>query len=209
MYKLLRPIVLTAVVLAIPIVPFLLVGETLEAQVDRWIDAAASPSTIAAWTIGLLATDVFLPVPSSVVSAFAGNVLGFWAGTAACWIGMSAGAGLAFGLARWLGRPAALWLCKAKDLDRTDSLSRRFGPLVLVLARPVPVLAEASVLFLGTTDLSWRRFLLPVGLSNLGIAAVYAALGHAVALPVALAAAIALPLLAATMAKVFWPASTE
>jgi len=205
MRRVLFPIVLIAVVLAVPIVPFLLAGESLGLRMEGWLDESLSASTAAAIVIGLLATDIFLPVPSSIVSAFAGKVLGFWAGTAASWLGMTIGAVFAFILARVLGRRAALWFCTTDDLDRSDALSRRFGPLVLVLARPVPVLAEASVLFLGTTTLSWRRFLAPVGLSNLGIAAVYAALGHAVPLPMALAAAIALPLLAATIARVLWP----
>jgi hypothetical protein len=57
----------------------------------------------------------------------------------------------------------------------------------------VPVLAEASVLFFGTTDLSWRRFLVPVALGNLVIALGYAALGHWVALPIAIPLALAIP----------------
>ena len=85
----------------------------------------------------------------------------------------------------------------------------RLGPLVLVLARPVPVLAEASVLLFGTTRLSWWWFLVPVALSNLGIAAVYSALGDLVAFWIALPASVALPLLAATMAGRFWPARDE
>ena len=206
MRKLLVPIVLIALVLAIPVVPFLFFGESLEGRMEAWLHGALSAPAVAAWVIGLLATDVFLPVPSSIVSTFAASQLGFWLGTAVSWVGMTLGAVLAFALARAFGRRLALWLSGEKDLARTDALSRRFGPMVLVLARPVPVLAEASVLFLGTTELSWRRFLVPVALANLGIAAVYSALGQAVQLPIALAAALALPLAAATIARRLWPA---
>ena len=76
---------------------------------------------------------------------------------------------------------------------------------MLVLTRPVPVLAEAGLLLLGSTRLPWRWFLLPVLLSNLGIAAIYAALGNWVRMPVALAASIALPLAAAVIARRLWP----
>ncbi len=90
-----------------------------------------------------------------------------------------------------------------------DSLSRHWGPWILVATRALPVLAEAAVLFLGATRMSWRRFLPPVVLSNLGIAAVYAVLGHFAhsqgELPLALAASIALPLLATTMARWLLP----
>jgi hypothetical protein len=77
----------------------------------------------------------------------------------------------------------------------------------LVITRGLPVLAEAAVLWMGCTQLAWRRFLPAVVLSNLGIAAVYSALGQTALrygeLPLALAASIALPLLAATIARRF------
>jgi uncharacterized membrane protein YdjX (TVP38/TMEM64 family) len=148
-----------------------------------------------------LTADVFLPIPSSVLSTFAGDALGVAAGTAVSWVGMTAGAIVAFGLARAIGRPLVLRLSREDDLARIDLLSRRCGPAVLVVARPVPVLAEASVLMLGATGLSWGRLLAPVALSNLGIAATYSALGHLVQLPIALAASIALPLAATAVAR--------
>jgi len=207
MRKLLVPIVLIALVLAIPVVPFLVFGESLEARMESWLDATLPKTVVAAWVMGLLAIDVFLPVPSSIVSTFAASQLGFWLGTAVSWVGMTFGAVLAFALARVFGRRLALWLSGEEDLAWTDVLSRRFGPMVLVLARPVPVFAEASVLVMGTTALPWRRLLIAVGLSNLGIAAAYAALGDRVRLPIALGASIALPLLATALARYAWRAS--
>ncbi len=205
MRELLKPILLVAVVLLIPILPFAGFGPWLEEAIQRQLHVYLSPLVIAAAVIGLLATDVFLPIPSSVVSAVAGNALGIVAGTALSWLGMTLGAVFGFALARAFGRPLALRFAGHEDINRIDLASDRFGPLVLVLARPVPVLAEASVLFLGTSRLGWRPFLVTVALSNLGIAAVYAALGGWVQLPLALAASIALPLAAAAAAKCLWP----
>lgn len=165
------------VFLAIPILPFVAFGEVMEQRFANWLDATLSPGTAATLVIGLLATDVFLPVPSSVVATFSGKMLGFWGGVAACWFGMTIGAAVAFGLARAFGRPIAKRLTAADELGRADALAARVGVLVLVLARPVPILAEASALLMGTTRLALWKFLVAVGLSNLGIAAVYAALG--------------------------------
>ena len=200
-----RLLALIAVVLAIPILPFVGFGDAMESRMTAWLDANMSPGAVAGLVIGLLATDILLPVPSSVVSTFAGKTLGFWGGTAASWLGMTLGAGAAFALVRAFGRPLARRLAGPEELDRLDALSARFGPLVLVLARPVPVFAEASVILMASARLSWWRFALAVGLSNLGIAAAYAILGDAVQLPVALAAAIAVPLLAAAVARWCWP----
>ena len=202
---LLFPILLVAVVLAVPILPFLGFGGALEQCIASWLDPAPSRAIVAALTVGLLAVDVYLPIPSSVVSTSAAALLGFWLGTAASWVGMTLGGIAGFLPARLLGRWAAVRLSNTAELDRIDRLSRRFGPLVIVLTRPIPVLAEASVLALGTTDLPWSRFLVPLMLSNLGIAAVYSALGHLVRLPIALAASIAIPLLALIVARKIWP----
>lgn len=205
MRDLLKPILLVTVVLLIPILPFVGFGPWLEERIERQLQEELPPRFVAAAVIGLLSTDVFLPIPSSVVSTVAGNALGIPAGTLASWLGMTLGALFGFALARAFGRPLALRFAGQEDLDRIDRGAERFGPLVLVLARPVPVLAEASVLFLGTTKLRWRPFLVPVALSNFGITAVYATLGNLAQLPVALAASIGLPLLAALAAKWLWP----
>jgi len=192
-------------ILAIPILPFLFFGETFDARFTGWLDAEMPPRMVAAIVIGLLAVDVFLPVPSSVVSTFSGQMLGFWGGTAASWCGMTLGAVLAFGLVKILGRPLVYRLTTEEELKRVDAMADRIGVLVLVVARPIPVLAEATVLLMATTRLSWSSFLVAVGLSHAGMAAAYAALGDSVQLPIALAASIAMPLLALTLASWFWP----
>ena len=204
MRDLLKPLLLVGVVMAIPIVPFVLFGDWLEPEIERWLSESLSPAVVFALVTLLLAVDILLPVPSSVVSTFAGKMLGIAGGTAASWFGMTLGCVAAFALARAFGRPLALRLSSETDLSRVDALASRFGPMVLVLARPVPVFAEASVLLFGATRLSWPRFLLPMALSNLGIALTYAILGDRVQLPIALAASIALPLLAAAVARTWW-----
>ena len=76
---------------------------------------------------------------------------------------------------------------------------------MLIVTRPLPLLAEAAVLLTGVSGLSWRWFLPCVMLSNLGIALVYSTLGRLAYaqghLLVALAASIALPILATTIAR--------
>jgi len=193
MRKLFGPIVILAAALAVGVVPFLLFGKPLEQQAKGWLHSADTWPGKAALVVGLLAGDILLPTPSSVVNTFAGAALKFWGGTAAAWLGMTLGAVLGFGLARVFGRPLARRLAAADEIERVDRLSARFGPGLLVLMRAVPVLAEASVLFFGTTDLAWRRFLAAVALSNLVIAAGYAALGNWIALPIAIPLALIIP----------------
>jgi uncharacterized membrane protein YdjX (TVP38/TMEM64 family) len=205
MLRFLRQLALLALVLAIPIVPFLVLGDSFETRLMELFGPDVPPLVVATLVAGLLASDVVLPVPSSIVSTLAGRVLGFWGGTAASWVGMTAGAVIAFAAARAFGRPLAVRLAGEEEMARVDALAVRLGALVLVVARPVPAFAEASVLLMGVTRLGWTPMLVAVGLSNLGIAAAYSALGDRVQLPVALAASVVLPLLLAAAARAFWP----
>ncbi len=152
-----------------------------------------------------LSTDVLLPIPSSVVSTFAGSQLGAPLATLASWLGMTIGATVGFVLARAVGRPLAARLIEPRDLDRMELLTRRFGPKTLVLCRALPVLAEASVLLVGVMRLPWRAFFVPVALANLGIALAYSLLGSYSAerglLLWAIVGAVALPLLATALMR--------
>lgn len=201
MRQILLPILLIALALAVPIVPFLSFGPALEAWLESAIERTVDPLFAAALVVGLLGVDVFLPIPSSVLSTLGGEVLGFWGGTAASFAGLSLGAAIGFGLARVAGRPLVRRLAAPEDLERIDGLSRRLGTAVLIVTRPVPVLAEAAVVFFGAAGLPWRRFLPPVTIVNLVIAAAYSALGRWVHLPAALLAAIAVPAIATWLAQ--------
>ncbi len=201
------------VVLAVPIVPFLLYGEDVERWLTRWRDHPPAWPLVAGGVVLLLATDVFLPIPSSLVSTLAGSQLGAVGGTLASWIGMSVGAVVGFAIARRFGPPLVAWLTRAEDLARTRALVERYGPLLLVLGRGVPVLAEATVLLFGMHRLAWRRFLPPVLLANLGLALAYSLFGELArqyeSLLVAFAVAIALPVLMVAVFRAWTKAPTS
>lgn len=209
MRELIRTLPLMVVVLLVPVVPFLLFGAEVENWLRGFADHPPAPATTAAIIIGILATDILLPVPSSVVSTLSGWQLGWWKGTVATWVGMNLGAIIGFALARRWGRPLALRFSKEADLERVREASDAYGPAVLVLTRAVPVFAEASVLLTGIHRLAWRRFLPAVLLSNLGIALAYAAFGDYAQqhqwLPLALAVSIAVPVLVAAAAQRWLP----
>lgn len=199
---------MVALVLAIPSVPFALWGEEAERAIQSWCDEAESPAAAAAVVAAVLAGDPLLPVPSSFVSTFAGAKLGVLRGTTAVWLGMSAGAVAAFALARWCGAPLLARWTSRSDEEALARVWARWGAPTLVLTRPLPVLAEASVLLAGAARLGWRPFLAATLTSNLGIALAYALAGHWAreqqALGWALAASIGLPLLAAAVARYHW-----
>jgi len=213
MQDLVRWALAITLVMLVPIIPFVGFGDALEARIEHWFDANLSPPATGAIVTAILASDVLLPVPSSFVSTLAGARLGLLVGCFVVWLGMTIGAMIGFALARAFGRPLAQRFTSADDLRRMELVGEERGTFVLALTRPLPVLAEASVLLLGALGVPWGRFLPIVMLSNLGLAAAYAALGYFAGqegnLAVALAASIALPLLATTIARYWLPTVRE
>jgi uncharacterized membrane protein YdjX (TVP38/TMEM64 family) len=136
---------LWVLLIALVLVPFLLFEEQFNAVAAQATRGDATGWLAAGSIIALLALDVFLPIPSSIVSTAAGVLLGLWRGVAVVWIGMmlTCVLGYAFG-SRASG--AARRLVGTKSLDHAEHLVRRYGDWTIVLCRPVPVLAEVSVI---------------------------------------------------------------
>ena len=205
MRQLFRPLVLIVLAMLVPLLPFLAWAQQIDDWYQHYVDNRPSPYVTVALVVGSLTTDIFLPITSSVVSTLAGSQLGTLGATAASFVGMTLGAILGFAVARAWGRPLALWFAKEEDLTRMEELTDRLGPIVLVVTRAVPILSEAGVLLMGVNGLSWRKFLPPVLLANLGLSFVYAISGEHFALLYAMAGAIALPVLAACIVHWIWP----
>ena len=209
MRDLIRPALVICVVLLVPIIPFLFFGEQMEQWVAEWRTQEYSKPVASAVIVSLLASDIFLPVPSSVLSTVGGYHLGPLLGTLVSWLGMTLGAIIGFWLARRFGHSFTLWFTTEPQLERMTIASQKFGPWMLVLVRGVPVLAEASVLLVGINQMSWRRFLPPVMLANFGLALAYSVFGEQAdkhqMLPLAKGVAIALPVLLGIVAASWLP----
>ena len=175
-----RPIrvllILALVAVAVPLVPFLAFGTRLDHLVASWLDPLPAPPVLAAIEVGVLAADLLLPVPSSMVATLGGAQLGVVVGTACGWLGMTAGAMVGW----WLGRTAGAASLSRLTLDERERLARqqrRFGPLAVVLTRPLPLVAEAAALMAGAAGMGCREFLLAAGSGNLAIALVWSLAG--------------------------------
>lgn len=166
------------IILALILVPYILFGPSIESWTEDLIQQASEQSGWIALVLALLlASDILLPVPSSLASTAAGVFAGFVGGALASWAGMTASCGIGYWLAR-LGRPLVRRLVGSRELNRLEMMNRRFGMwAVVLLCRSVPVLAEASVLFAGMNNMPVGQFLILVALANLSISVVYAAVG--------------------------------
>ena len=88
--------------------------------------------------------------------------------TVGCAIGYAFGAKAAGAARRMVGEDG---------LARASTVMDRHGSWALVVCRPIPVLAESSVVFAGLVHSPVQSFAWMTTLSNLGIALAYAAVG--------------------------------
>jgi uncharacterized membrane protein YdjX (TVP38/TMEM64 family) len=123
---------------------------------ERWLSATDDHAWLFALAgAGLLASDILLPIPSSIVGTMLGARLGFAAGFLATFAGLMTGQVIAYAASRWLLRR------ESGDLPVAPTM------MAIFLSRPVPVLAEAMAMAAGASNLRWGQFLLACGSGNL------------------------------------------
>jgi len=169
---------ITIVALAIVIVPFVLFGAKVDAWTESFIEGPRQhPGVVSLVLGGLLGSDILFPIPSSIVSTACGLLLGFARGTLTSLVGMIVSCAIGYGLAAGLGRPFVKRMVGDDSMRHFEDLDKRFGSWAIILSRPVPVLAEVSVLFAGLGLMPLGRFFLLTTLSNLAVSAIYAWIG--------------------------------
>lgn len=180
----------------VPIVPFAVIGE-LPGQ--RWLDAQGEHAlSIGAVGAMLLATDVLLPIPSSVLGALLGGRLGFTLGWFWAALGLSLGSAVGYLVGR-------LWPVRFVE-ELREVTGDAPAVAAIVLSRPVPVLAEAISIAAGVTRVPPLRFALASLLGNVLYAGAMAANGAAL-LPDGLAGpGLVLPMIVPVAAWLFWRA---
>jgi uncharacterized membrane protein YdjX (TVP38/TMEM64 family) len=184
----------------VPLVPFALIGEL---PGERWLDLAGDGALgFGAAGAGLLALDVLLPIPSSVIGALLGGRLGFAAGFAWALCGLCAGHAIGYGLGRLL--PSRWTASKPSRVE--GELPRAPTLAVVFLSRPVPVLAEAVAITAGAARMPMTQFVASAALGNAAYAAAMAGNGAAL-LPQGLAGpGLILPMSLPVIAFALWRA---
>lgn len=190
-----RLTVVIILALLIPVLPFAIIGEL---PGERWLSATdADALTFGVTGAGLLAADVLLPIPSSIVGTLLGARLGlaygfFWAFT-----GLMAGSLIGYGAGRLL--LARLHV----DVPATPSV------LLLFVSRPVPVLAESLSLAAGATRLRLMPFLGACAAGNAVYAAALAGNGAALLPDRLIGPGLALPMALPVAAWLIWKGLTH
>ena len=164
---------------------------------------------LAAWIgVGLLVADIVLPVPSSVVMLAHGALFGVVPGAALSILGRTGNAMVGI----WIGRGAGNVLGRralgrsGSESGREAELVARWGLTAVVLTRPIPVLAESTLIAAAAMGLSPFAVVAAAVVGTLPEAVVYAVAGD-MAASFASGAIVFLAVLA--LATVAWLATSR
>ena len=171
-----RLALLWVILLSIVLIPFFIFGEEL----SRWIlatvnDCSDNRPAVALVLFAILASDIFLPIPSCLLSTLCAMFLGPWLGFAVSFAAMGASSAVGYFIGR-AGSPLALKLIRGSEV-RLDACSAQHGAFYLFIMRPVPVIAECSVVYAGLCRVSAMSAAFWIGLGNAVVSAVYATIG--------------------------------
>ena len=132
-------------------------GIPMEALASRWLSHAGLGT--AALIAALLAADVALPIPSSLVMVLSGAAFGVGWGAIIALVGSIAGEWIGFELVRRYGRGVSRGIVGADEFERFSVFFERHGTLAVILTRPLPVVMETMSLIAGLSTMSRRSFL--------------------------------------------------
>ena len=172
-----RTVLLATVVFIAIGISFWLYGPAIDAWTMRLVNQADGHP----WRTGLLlavllGSDIILPIPSSLASVACGLILGFWGGLLTSFIGMTVSTVLGYALG-YIASPAATRLIGKAEQAQMRAFYDRMGLWALLALRPVPMLAETSVLFSGLARESFPKVVWVTALGNLTVSTVYAGIG--------------------------------
>ena len=175
-----RTIALIAIVAGFVIGSKLLIENALGINLEPWARSwmAGAGSAGAATVVGLLAADVFIPIPSSVIMILSGAAFGVWWGSLLAFVGSIAGEWLGFELARRFGSAwASRFIGDAREVERMNAMLARHGAAAVAVTRPLPVVMETMSLVAGVSTMKRRTFLLASVVGTAPIVVVYAYAG--------------------------------
>jgi uncharacterized membrane protein YdjX (TVP38/TMEM64 family) len=134
-----------------------------------------------AWlvAIGLIVSDLVLPVPSTAVIAGLGMLYGPWLGGLIGGIGSTLAGLVAYGGCRLIGKRVLDFLVGEANLDKLGRFFRRYGLWTIALSRWMPLLPEALCCLAGMARMNTGPFLAALACGSMAMGLAFGFLGMA------------------------------
>jgi uncharacterized membrane protein YdjX (TVP38/TMEM64 family) len=140
---------------------FTALGILTPEETETWL-GALDPVAAAATLVGLLAADIVLPIPGSIVLSSGGIVTGWPVATVAGTAGLVLGSLVGYAACRAFGRRAFDRFVSPGEAGRFGTWLERYGPAAIILSRPVPMMSETLACLAGLSGMRWSRFAVAV-----------------------------------------------
>lgn len=175
-----RTIALIAMVAAFVIGSKLLIENVLGFSFEPWARAWLADAGVpgAAIVFGLLAADIFIPVPSSIVMVLSGAAFGVVWGSVIAFAGSLGGEWLGFELARKYGTAlSARFIGDEAERRRLDDALVTHGAAAIAVTRALPVVMETMSIVAGLSPMRRGTFLIASAIGTAPIVVAYAYAG--------------------------------
>ena len=149
---------------------------TLEGSID-WLQEFGSWAWLGG--IGLLVSDIFLPVPGTLVMSALGYVYGSVMGGFFATLGSFISGALAYWICRSFGQKGAIRILGQSGFEKGHATFNRVGAWMVVLSRWLPVFPEVISCMAGLNQMSPIKFHLALLSSAVPMGFIYAAIGQA------------------------------
>lgn len=172
----LKSLTVWAILITIVLIPFFIFEESINTWINHLLNQnSGNTLALAVILFAILASDIFLPIPSCLLSAmcgaFLGPVFGFTVSFAAMTISSLVG--------YFIGRSASTLALKLIGENESSlAKSAKSGSFMLLILRPVPVLAECSCVYAGLKRYNFLTCAFYCSIGNAIISIVYAIIGH-------------------------------
>ncbi len=150
-------------------------GLSVGALATAWIARAGAGSALT--VVGLLAADLFLPIPSSIVMVLSGAAFGPVWGSALSLVGSVGGEWFGFELVRKYGRRASSAIVGDDEIERLARVFARHGAAAIAVTRALPVVMETMSVVAGLSKMTRGTFLAASLIGTAPIVVVYAYAG--------------------------------
>ncbi len=168
-----KKIIIPFVIIVSVILISFFVFDDLESYFIRLLEQARSDhAAYASFSFLVLASDIFLPVPSSIVMFTNGYVLGTGYGTIISLLALSAGACVGY----YLGKFTSLGL-KSSTNEKANDIIAAYGPLSILVTRGIPILSETICIICGFNKMPFKKYLLYNIIGYLPLCLLYAICG--------------------------------
>ena len=143
------------------LVPFFIWGDQMHAYMDSpEYTQQLGQSRSWAWLaiIGLLISDLVLPVPNTPLMTLAGAIYGWWAGALIAAAGSILAGLVAYGLAQVLGHKAIDRIASPTEREQFQEFFDTWGMMGIAASRAMPVMPEVLTVLAGLARMHFGRF---------------------------------------------------